>query len=175
MRLSTSRVLSLASKSGLSTVGWPTSASTAVPPRAGFGTVATGWHPQTASTAANAAGKSLLRKMRYHPDVGDRADKKRSHQDPAGPVDLALQAAPRAVATAEPVAAAADGAAEARCLRRLDEHAGHQQHGEHSLGDDEGVLELSHRSRRFYPGRLGPDGSEPGVDRVPVQGVEPGC
>src|SRR2546430_16794266 len=119
-------LLCLPQKGGWSRVGGPPTPPTGVPPGAGFGTAAPGWHPQTASTAANAAGKSLLRKMRYHPDVGDRADKKRSHQDPAGPVDLALQAAPRAVATAESVAAAADGAAEAPCLRRLDQQAGHR-------------------------------------------------
>src|SRR2546426_2269308 len=113
IRLLTSRVLSLVSKSGLSTVGCPTRASTAVPPRAGFGTVATGWHPASARAAANAAARNLRLEMRRHPDVGDGADQEAGDQDPRRPVDLALEAAPRAVPAAQPVPAASDGAAEA--------------------------------------------------------------
>src|SRR5207245_6321156 len=102
MRLSTSRVLSFVSNSGLSTVGCPTSASTAVPPRAGFGTVATGWHAVSARAAATAATATTLRlEMSCHPDVGDGARKESHDQDPRRPVDLALQAAPRAVTAAE--------------------------------------------------------------------------
>src|SRR5437879_4841504 len=151
MRLSTSRVLALVSNSGLSTDGWPTSASTAVPPRAGLGTVATGWHPASARTAANAATKSLPREMRRHPDVGYRADEERDDQDPGGPVDLAPEAAPGAVPAAEPGVAAADRPAEARRLGCLNQHAGHEEDREHGLRDDERVLELSHGTRRFYP------------------------
>src|SRR2546421_1927429 len=113
MRLSTSRVLSFVSNSGLSTVGCPTSASTAVPPRAGFGTVATGWHAVSPRAAANATAKNLRLEMRCHPDVGDGADQESGHEDPRRPVDLALEAAPRAVSAAKTVPAAADGAAEA--------------------------------------------------------------
>src|SRR2546423_12038049 len=113
MRLSTSRVLSFVSNSGLSTVGWPTNASTAVPPRAGFGTVATGWHATSARAAANAAAKRLRLEMRRHPDVGDGADQETDDQDPRRPVDLALEAAPRAVPAAKTVPAAADGATQA--------------------------------------------------------------
>src|SRR5712691_7549992 len=40
-----SRALALASNRGLNTDAWPTSASIAVPPWAGLGTVATGWPP----------------------------------------------------------------------------------------------------------------------------------
>src|SRR5947199_199718 len=118
MRLSTSRVLSFDSKSGLSTVAWPTSASTAVPPRAGFGTVATGWHPMRARTAANAAAARLLSRMRRHPDVGDRADQEAGHEYPRRPVDLPLQAASRPVAAAQPVATTADCASRPRRLGR---------------------------------------------------------
>src|SRR5205807_2664811 len=153
MRLSTSRVLALVSNRGLSTDGWPTSASTAVPPRAGLGTVATGWHPASARTAANAATQRLPREMRRHPDVGYRADEERDDQDPGGPVDLALEAAPGAVPAAEPGVAAADRPAEARRLGRLNQHAGHEEDREHGLRDDERVLELSHGTRRFYPRR----------------------
>src|SRR5438094_8291982 len=120
MRLSTSRVLSFVSNSGLSTVGCPTRASTAVPPRAGFGTVATGWHATSARATANAAARSLLRKMRYHPDVGHRADQERHHQDSCRPVDLALETATRAAATAEPITAAAADAAMTRHPATLD-------------------------------------------------------
>src|SRR5438477_11608567 len=95
MRLSTSRVLALVSNSGLSTDGWPTSASTAVPPRAGLGTVATGWHPASASTAANAATTRLPREMRLHPDVAYRADEERDDQDPRGPAHLTPESPPR--------------------------------------------------------------------------------
>src|ERR1041385_4766144 len=97
----TSRVLSLVSNRGFRTVAWPTSASTAVPPRAGFGTVATGWHPTSARTAANAAAADLRPRMRRHPDVRDRADEKARHQDPRGPVELPLQTPSRPVAPAQ--------------------------------------------------------------------------
>src|SRR5438034_7999149 len=149
----TSRVLSLVSNSGLRTVAWPTSASTAVPPRAGFGTVATGWHPTSASAAANPAAASLgtlPRGMPADPDVGDRADEEPCDEDPRGPVDLPLEAAPRAVAAAQAGVPAADRATEARGLRRLDEHPRRQKHGEDRLRDDERVLKLSHGTRRFY-------------------------
>src|SRR5438477_12142827 len=106
MRLSTSRVLSFVSNSGLSTVGCPTRASTAVPPRAGFGTVATGWHATSARATANAAARSLLRKMRYHPDVGHRADQERHDQDSCRAVDIARDNATSAVGTAHAVSAA---------------------------------------------------------------------
>src|SRR5579872_301130 len=103
MTLSTSRVVSSCSNSGLSAPGVPTSASTAVPPRAALGTVAIGWHAATRSTAVTATAipaawlrRALLR-MSRHPDVGDRADEKGGRDDPGGPVDLALQAPARAV------------------------------------------------------------------------------
>src|SRR5689334_16240019 len=98
MTLSTSRVLSLDSKSGLRIDACPTSASIAVPPRAGFGTVATGWHPASARTAAIAAAAPLGPGMRRHPDVGDRADEEAADEHPGRPVDLALKAAARAIA-----------------------------------------------------------------------------
>src|SRR5258707_8888646 len=96
MTLSTSRVLSTVSKSGLSTVALPTNASTAVPPRAGLGTVATGWHPINTSTSAAAPVASRLREMRSHPDEGKRTDQEGGDQHPGGPVDLALEPAARA-------------------------------------------------------------------------------
>src|SRR2546427_11932928 len=108
MRLSTSRVLSFDSKSGLSTVAWPTSASTAVPPRAGFGTVATGWHPMRARAAANAPGARLLSRMRRHPDVGDRADQEAGHEYPRLPVDLPLPSASPSPVAAQPLTSPAD-------------------------------------------------------------------
>src|ERR1700682_1430794 len=101
MMLLTSRVLSTDSKSGLRTPAEPTSASTAVPPRAGFGTVATGWHPPSArATAAIAAVRSRLLEMGSHPDEGQRADQEGGGEHPRRPVDLALQAAARAVPAA---------------------------------------------------------------------------
>src|SRR5207248_3146561 len=121
-----------------------------------------------------AFSEDLPVEMRRHPDVGDGADEKGDHEDPRRPVDLALEAAPRAVAAPD-VAATADGAAKPRRLRCLDEDSGNQDKREHGLGDDQRVLELSHGTRRFYrAGPSGPDRSEPRVDRVPVQGVEPG-
>src|SRR5438128_2561176 len=147
---------SVRGNAGPGTVGCRTRAPTAVPPRAGFGTVATGWHATSARATANAAARSLLRKMRYHPDVGHRADQERHDQDPCRPVDLALETATRAVATAQPITAAADGAAKTRRLGRLDQDARGEKHGEHSLRNDQGVLELGHGTRRFYLARLGP-------------------
>src|SRR5258708_32010829 len=103
MRLSTSRVLSTDSKSGLSTPAAPTSASTAGPPRAAFGTVATGWHPTRArTTAAAAAVNSRLREMGSHPDEGQRADQEGGGEHPGRPVDLALQPAAGAINPAPP-------------------------------------------------------------------------
>src|SRR5215472_11079236 len=113
MRLSTSRVLSLVSNRGLRMLADPTRASTAVPPRAGFGTVATGWHPASARTAANAAATRGLLEMSRHPDVGDRAHEKGRHEHPRRPVDLPLEPAAGAVAAAQPGVAATDRAAEA--------------------------------------------------------------
>src|SRR5947199_7190243 len=107
------RVLAVVSNRGLSTVGWRTNAATAVPPRAGLGTVATGWHATSARAAANAAAKRLRLEMRRHPDVGDGADQETDDQDPRRPVDLALEAAPRAVPAAKTVPAAADRATKA--------------------------------------------------------------
>src|SRR5207247_6792636 len=113
-------------------VGWPTSASIAVPPFAGLGTVATGWHPAIASTAAKAAA-ARLREMRYHPDVGDRADQECGHDDPRRPVDLALEAAPAPISAHDAVAAAADRAAESRRLRGLDRNPGLEEQGKPGL------------------------------------------
>src|ERR1700674_3338897 len=127
MRLSTSRVLSTVSNSGFRTPAAPTSASMAVPPRAGFGTVATGWHPTRANTTAAAAVTYRLPEMGSHPDEGQRADQEGGDEHPRGPVDLALQAATGAIPAAQPAVAAADSSSEARCLRRLDQHASRQQ------------------------------------------------
>src|SRR6266849_2953271 len=144
MRLSTSRVLSLDSNSGLSTLGCPTRASMAVPPRAAFGTVATGWQAPRTRTAANAAAISLCLEMRRDPDVGDRAGEEGDDNDPGRPVDLALEAATGPVPTAEPGVAATDGATEPRRLGRLDEHPGRQEDGQHGLRDHQSVLQLCH-------------------------------
>src|ERR1700693_5845535 len=116
MTLSTSRVLSTDSKSGFSTPAAPTSASMAVPPRAGFGTVATGWHPTSATTiAAIAAMRCRLPEITgSQRGEDDRADQERDGQHPCGPVDLALQAAARAIPASAPLSASADRSAEAR-------------------------------------------------------------
>src|SRR5712664_230998 len=157
MRLSTSRVLSTDSKSGLSTPAAPTSASTAVPPRAAFGTVATGWHPTRArTTAAAAAVNSRLREMGSHPDEGQRADQEGGGEHPGRPVDLALQPAAGAITAAAPVAASSDRSSEARGFWRLDQDARHQEDRENGLRDDERLLDLSHGTRRSYRGRLRP-------------------
>src|ERR1700682_5948667 len=114
MRLSTSRVLSTDSKRGLRTPAAPTSASTAVPPRAGFGTVATGWHPPSArATVASAAANSRLLEMGSHPDEGQRADQEGGGEHPGRPVDLALEPAAGVIPAAAPITATADGSAEA--------------------------------------------------------------
>src|SRR5712692_2099905 len=111
MTLLTSRVVSTDSNSGLSASAAPTSASTAVPPCAGFGTVATGWHaPPSATIAAMAATANRLPEMGFQVDVGDRADEEGHDQDPCGPVDLALQPAAGSVSAAQPVAPTTDGA-----------------------------------------------------------------
>src|SRR2546430_15434060 len=130
---------------------WPISASTAVPPRAGLGTVATGWHAPTTRTIASAATMNLRREMRCHPDVGHRADQEGCDEDPGGPVDLKHEAAPRAVASAEPVAAAADRPDETRRLRCQDQHTGHQEDRKDGLRNDQGDLELYHGALKVYP------------------------
>src|ERR1700694_4138255 len=150
MTLLTSRVLSTVSNNGFKTPAAPTSASTAVPPRAGLGTVATGWHPARTSTAASAAVDSRLREMRFHPDEGHRADQEGGDQHPRGPVDLTLQAAARAIPAAAPVAAASDRPPQARRFGRLGQHARHQEQREYGLCEDERRLDLSHGTGRFY-------------------------
>src|SRR5579864_696757 len=140
MRLSTSRVLSTDSNSGFSTPAAPTSASTAVPPRAGFGTVATGWHPTRATTPS--AARAALRRRLSEITGSQRGEDDRAHQEgddehPRGPVDLALQAATSPVPASAAVAASTDRSAQARRLGRLDEDARHQQDREDRLRDDE--------------------------------------
>src|SRR6266581_2680017 len=164
MALSTSRALSSPSNRGLSTPAWPTSASTAVPPRAGLGTVATGWQATRASAAAIAAARTcrLREVMRLYVREDDRADQEGRREHPGRPVDLSLQPATGAVAAAQPVAATADGAAQPRGLGCLYKHACHQQHRKNHLGEDERVVDLLH-GWLFIPGRY----------RSPVEGVEP--
>src|SRR5487761_762292 len=109
MTLSTSLVLSTDSKSGVRTPAAPTSASTAVPPRAGFGTVATGWQPTKTATAASAAVSRRLSEITgSQRGEDDRADQEGDDQDPGGPVDLALETAARAISAAASVAATAN-------------------------------------------------------------------
>src|SRR5260370_16703894 len=105
MMLSTSRVLSTDSKSGFRTPAAPTSASTAVPPRAGFGTVATGWHPTSATTiAAIAATRGRLPEITgSQRGEDDRAHHERNDQAPGRPLDLPLQSAPPAIPPPLPV------------------------------------------------------------------------
>src|SRR6267142_1971577 len=171
MTLSTSRVLSTVSKRGFSTVALPTNASTAVPPRAGLGTVATGWHPINTSTSAAAPVASRLREMRSHPDEGKRTNQEGGDQHPGGPVDLALEPAAGAIPATSSVAASADGPTKARRLGCLDQHAGHEEDRKDGLRDDERLLDLSHETRRFY---LRPHGAKTRLDRFPVERVEPG-
>src|SRR5712691_3222740 len=170
MTLSTSRVLSTVSKSGLSTVALPTNASTAVPPRAGLGTVATGWHPINTTTSAAAPAESRLREMRSHPDERERADQECGDKDPGGPVDLSLETSAGPIPAAGSVAASPYRPPKARCLGCLDQHAGHEKDREDGLSDDQRLLDLSHLTSRFY---LRPDGSEARLDRFPVERVEP--
>src|SRR5579872_6195953 len=152
MTASTSREVSSFSKSGFRAPGVPMSASTAVPPLAGFGTVAMGWHAPTSSSSAAPSTEILaavprvsgLLEMRRDPDVGHGRHEERHRDDPGRPVDLALEAAPRPVAAAQPLAAAADRPAQARGLGRLDEHSGHEQQGQDDLDDDERVLDVGH-------------------------------
>src|SRR6202158_5065029 len=115
MTLSTSLVLSTASNSGFKTPAEPTSASTAVPPRAGFGTGATGGPPTSATTtAASAAVSDRLPEITgSQRGKDDRAHEEGDDQDPGGPVNLALQAAARPVSAAGPVTAPPTRPAEA--------------------------------------------------------------
>src|SRR5665213_4540556 len=91
MTLSMSRVVASTSNSGLRAPGAPTSASTAVPPRAGLGAVATGWQPMTMTAATTTAAARRLREMLSNPYVGDRADQERGDETPCRPVDLPLE------------------------------------------------------------------------------------
>src|SRR5438270_8026482 len=158
MTASTSRVVSSCSKSALRAPGVPTSASTAVPPLAGFGTVAIGWHALTSSSAipsteipAAFPRDSGLLEMRRDPDVAHRRDEEGHRDDPRRPVDLALEPAPGPVATAQAVAAAADRPTEAGGLRRLDQYAGHENHGQDDLDDDKRVLDVGHGWKGILP------------------------
>src|SRR5712692_2023492 len=154
MTLSTSRVVSSCSKSGFSAPGVPTRASTAVPPLAALGTVAIGWQAPTrtaridrTAAAVMAAGTLRLPEMLSHPDVGNRADEEGGNHDPGGPVDLALEAPARPVATTQAIASTADRPAQARRLGCLHQHPGHQEYGEYDLEDDERVFDPSHGNR----------------------------
>src|SRR5579859_1927904 len=164
MTLSTSRVVSSCSNSGFSAPGDPTSASTAVPPRAALGTVAIGWHAAMARAAMATAAHPL--RMSRHPDVGDRADEECRRDDPGGPVDLALEAPARPVSTADAAVTASDRPAQSRRLGGLHEHPGHQQHGQDDLDDDQRVSDSFHRNSGILLVALG--------DGLPVQRVEPG-
>src|SRR5439155_6515231 len=163
-----SRVVASTSNSGLRTPGAPTKASTAVPPRAGLGAVATGWQPITNATVAiAAAAASRLLEMSPHPYVGQRAHQEGNDQDPGRPVNLPLESAAGSIPAAQPTVTAADGATKAGRLGRLHQYPRHQQQGEHRLDDDERVLDLGHRPLAH------PDRAEPRLDRRPVQRVEP--
>src|SRR5438270_4525959 len=150
MRLSMSRELSSGWRSGFSVVIDPTSASATAPPRPGsfvacFTTEeASIWQAPSSTTlikerAATAPTRALSGAMSRNPDVADADDQEGSDQHPGGPVDLPLQAAPCAIAAAQPSVAAADGSAQTRGLRRLQQHACHQEHADHHLGDHEGT------------------------------------
>src|SRR5438093_2037244 len=149
--LSTSRVVSSCSNSGLRGPGEPTSASTAVPPFAGLGSVAMGWQAATASTATRPSAAPATRVKRKtllelrHPDVGDRADEEGEYDDPGGPVDLTLEAAARPITATEAVAPTSDRPAQTRCLGSLNEHPGRQQEREHHFDDYESVFDVGHR------------------------------
>src|SRR6266571_1848264 len=164
MTLSTSRALPSSSNSGFSTPACPTSASMAVPPRAGFGAVATGTQLTSATAISVVAPARNLLAMSLHPDIGHRADEERGHQHPRGPVNLALEAATRAVPTAESVTtAAADGSPEPAGFRCLDQYAGHEQNGENHFDDDECFCDVNHLCLLVAL-----------RDRFPVEGIEPG-
>src|SRR5487761_659692 len=117
MTLSTSCVVASTSNRGLSTPGAPTNASTAVPPRAGFGAVATGWQPMSTTAASAVAAARRLSRMSSDPvgdpDIRDRADQERGDEDPRRPVDLALQPASRPITSANSPIAATDSATQA--------------------------------------------------------------
>src|ERR1700694_521623 len=113
MTLSMSRVVASTSNRGLRGPGAPTSASTAVPPRAGLGAVATGWQPMSATAAIATTAARRLPKMSLHPYVGQRADQECRDKDPRRPVDLAFQAAAGPVPAAHATIATANRAAKA--------------------------------------------------------------
>src|ERR1700730_18331139 len=133
MTLSTSCVLASASNNGLRTPDAPTSASTAVPPRAGFGAVATGWHASSTTAAATMAAARRLLRMSRHPDVGQGAHQEPRSEDPGRPVDLPLETAAGSIPSAESTVSAADRPAQSTGLRRLNEHSRHQEDGEDGL------------------------------------------
>src|SRR5258708_3618459 len=114
-----SRALSSAANSGLSVPASPTIASVTLPPRCGPVLVISdsGSQParQTAMSRAAAATRADLRMLDFDgdPDVGQRHDEEADHQHPGRQVDLAFEAAPRAVAAAEAPVAATDRATQA--------------------------------------------------------------
>src|SRR3977135_390508 len=116
MTLLMSRVVASTSNSGLRTPGAPTTASTAVPPRAGLGAVATGWQPMSTTAAlAAAAAKRLTGMSRQpvgYPDARQGREKEGADEHPCRPVDLSLEAAAGPVPAAKPAVSAADRAAQ---------------------------------------------------------------
>src|SRR5260370_17716457 len=103
MGLGTSRALWRAPKGGFSAPARRTSASTAVPPRAGFGAVATGWHATSATSTIppTRSRRTDLLRMSRPPAVAQRAEQQRDREHPRAPLHPALPPPSRA-ATAPP-------------------------------------------------------------------------
>src|SRR5436305_11831308 len=162
-----SRASSSSAKSGLRYPAAPAMASVKVPPLsaplvrapvtsvraevavemgAGAGWQAAPTRPSRASQqpGARRRPRRLMGEAGRDDDVGHRDGQEAEDQHPGGPVQLALEAAPGAIAAAEVAATAADGAPEAGRLRRLQQHPGHQEPGEDELGDDQEGLDLLH-------------------------------
>src|SRR5262245_45378464 len=148
-----SLALSSCSKSGLRGPGEPEIASTTWPPGTGpvlaMGSERLMPQPVTRKRAARTSGPPLRCWRRtllvgLEPDVGGGRDEEDSGQHPGGVVELALEAAPGAVAPAQPAVAASDGPPQSGCFRRLEQHSRHQEDCNHHLQDDQGIANSVH-------------------------------
>src|SRR5262245_6956098 len=148
-----SLALSSCSKSGLSGPGEPEIASTTWPPGTGpvraMGSGRLTLQPVIRKRTARASGPPLRCGRRtllvsLEPDVSDGRDEEDSGQHPGRVVELALQAAPGAVAPTEPAVSASNGPPQSGRFRRLEQHSRHQEDGNGHFHDDERVANLVH-------------------------------
>src|SRR5215471_15943893 len=182
MRLSISFSLAPCSNSGFSVPGVPATASVTWPPCTGptLGTGMAGMLASHADSSSSPAAKAAavrclgtLLDVGLEPDVGDGDDQERCRQHPGGVEELPLQAPAGAVAATQAAVATADGPPQTRRLRRLQQHARHQQDADDHLEDDERVANVGHGTREVY--REGRRPGAPPAASAPATWPPPGA